>query len=152
MAIDGDVALAVLIRVQRARVDVDVGVKLLAGDTVAAREQQARDARGDDAFTQRRNHAASDKDVSCFHFFLHYNQITCKGNAFFPKCRRMSRVNNAKMGEDTQSSRATMTTQSIDRADAREIIQMFLKCSPVNLLFISQDNSNSPSWIRGGAA
>gem|GEM_PF-3528030 len=56
------------------------------------------------------------------------------------------------MGEDTQSSRATMTTQSIDRADAREIIQMILKCSPVNLLFISQDNSNSPSWIRGGAA
>ena len=152
MAIDGHVALAVLIGVQRARVDVDVGVKLLAGDTVAAREQQARDARGDDAFSQRRNHAAGDKDVSCFHFFFHYNQITCKGNAFFPKCRRMSRVNNAKMGEDTQSSRATMTTQSIDRADAREIIQMILKCSPLNLLFISQDNSNSPSWIRGGAA
>ena len=35
MAIDGDIALAVLIGVQRARVDVDVRVKLLAGDTVS---------------------------------------------------------------------------------------------------------------------
>ena len=44
MAIDSDVALAVLIGVQRARVDVDIGVKLLAGDAVTTREQQSRDA------------------------------------------------------------------------------------------------------------
>ena len=37
MAIDGDVALAVLIGVERTGVDVDVGVELLAGDAIAAR-------------------------------------------------------------------------------------------------------------------
>ena len=44
VAIDRDVALTVLIGVQRPRVDVDIGVKLLAGDAVATREQQSRDA------------------------------------------------------------------------------------------------------------
>ena len=72
MAIDGDIALAVLIGVERSRVDVDVGVKLLARHAVAAREQQPRDARRDDALAQRRHHAASDKNVSCFHFLTHY--------------------------------------------------------------------------------
>ena len=71
MAIDGDVALAVLVGVQRARVDVDVGVKLLAGDTIATREQQACNARRDDAFTERRYHAAGNKNVSCFHLLTH---------------------------------------------------------------------------------
>ena len=71
MTIDGDIALAVLIGVQRPWIDVDVGVKLLAGHTVAAREQQAGNARGDNALTKRRYHAAGDKDVSCFHVFSH---------------------------------------------------------------------------------
>ena len=84
VAIDGDIALAVLIGVERARVDVDVGVKLLAGDAVATREQESRNARGDNAFSKRRNDAAGDKYVSCFHFFTHYYIITCKDNTFFP--------------------------------------------------------------------
>ena len=73
VAIDGDIAFAVLIGVQRPWVDVDVGVKLLAGHAIAAGEQQAGNARGDNALTQRRHHAAGDKDVSCFHVFSHNN-------------------------------------------------------------------------------
>ncbi len=66
-AIFRDVTLAVLIGVERAGIDVDVGVELLNGDLVAARLQQLADAGGDDAFAQRGNHAARDEDEFCFH-------------------------------------------------------------------------------------
>ena len=46
------VALAVLIGVERAGVDVDVGVKLLDGDVVASCLKQFSDGGGDDAFSQ----------------------------------------------------------------------------------------------------
>ena len=42
VAVDGDVAFSVLIGIESARVDVDVGVEFLNGDLIAAREQQAR--------------------------------------------------------------------------------------------------------------
>ena len=84
MAVNRDIALSVLIRVKGARVDIDVGIKLLARHSIAAREQQSCYARSDDAFTQRRDHAASNKDVSCFHFFFHDFKLTDKDTSFFP--------------------------------------------------------------------
>ena len=62
-----DVALAVLVGVQGARVDVDVGVEFLNSDLIAASLQQAADAGGDDALTQRRDHSARDEDILCVH-------------------------------------------------------------------------------------
>ena len=61
------VALAVLVGVQGARVDVDVGVEFLNSDLIAACLQQTADAGGDDALTQRRDHSACDEDVLCVH-------------------------------------------------------------------------------------
>ena len=49
-AIDSDVALAVFVGVESARVDVDVGVELLDRDLVATSLQQFADAGRDDAF------------------------------------------------------------------------------------------------------
>ena len=69
--IDGDIALAVLVGVECAGIDVDIGVELLAGDAVAAREQQSGNAGCDNALTQRRDHAAGNKYVSGFHVFSH---------------------------------------------------------------------------------
>ena len=57
------VALTVLVGVQRARVDVDVGVELLDGYLVAASLQQFADGGGNNALSQRRNHAACDKNI-----------------------------------------------------------------------------------------
>ena len=45
------VALPMLVRVQRTRVDVDIGIKLLDGDLVAACLQQFADAGGNDALS-----------------------------------------------------------------------------------------------------
>ena len=45
------VALAVFVRVQRPRIDIDVGVELLNGHLVAACLQQFTDAGGDDALS-----------------------------------------------------------------------------------------------------
>jgi hypothetical protein len=57
------VALAVLVRIQRTWVDVDVGVKLLNGNFVTACLQQFADAGGNDAFSQRGNDAARDENI-----------------------------------------------------------------------------------------
>ena len=48
----GDVALSVLIGVERAGVDVDVGVKLLDGDFEATCLEKFADAGRDDAFAE----------------------------------------------------------------------------------------------------
>ena len=61
------VALAVLVRVQRPRVDVDVGVELLDGNLVAACLQQLTDAGGDNALSKLGNNAARDENVLCIH-------------------------------------------------------------------------------------
>ena len=42
MTVDGDVAFAMLIGVECTRVDIDVGVELLDGDTITARLEQTR--------------------------------------------------------------------------------------------------------------
>ena len=65
----GDVALAVLVGVERPGIDVDVRVELLNGHRIAARLQQAGDRCRDDAFAQRRSHAAGNKDVLRFFEF-----------------------------------------------------------------------------------
>ena len=62
-AVHGHVAFAVLVRVQRAWVDVDVGVHLLDGDVVAPCLQQLANARRDDALAQRRDHASRNEYV-----------------------------------------------------------------------------------------
>ena len=49
-AIYGDVAFAVLIGIERAGVDIDIGIKLLDGNLVAACLQQFTDGGRDDAF------------------------------------------------------------------------------------------------------
>ena len=72
-AVHGDIALAVFVRIQGARVDVDVGVELLDGDGIAARLQQFADAGRDDALAQRRYHAAGDEDI--FRICVHLTDI-----------------------------------------------------------------------------
>ena len=70
-AVGRDVALAMLIGVQRSRVNVDVRVELLDSDLVATCLQQLADARGYDALSERGNHAACHEDVLCIHnYFL----------------------------------------------------------------------------------
>jgi len=61
------IALAVLVGVQRPRVDVNIRVKLLYCYLVAACLQQFPYRGGDDALSQRGNHAARDEDVLCIH-------------------------------------------------------------------------------------
>ena len=69
-AIDSDVALAMFVGIEGARVDVDVGVELLNGDLVATCLQEFADACRDDAFAQRGDHASSDEDVFCVHMIV----------------------------------------------------------------------------------
>ena len=64
-AVFGYVAFAVFVRIERTRVYVDVGVEFLNGGLVAAREQQTRQRRGYDAFSQRRGHSAGNEDEFC---------------------------------------------------------------------------------------
>ena len=64
-AVVGDVNLAVLERAHRARVHVDVGVKLLRGYLEAAAFQQAAEGCGSDALAQTGDYAAGHEDVLC---------------------------------------------------------------------------------------
>ena len=66
-AVLGDIALAMLIGVQRPRVDVDVGVEFLIGDRIAPGLQQSGQRGGDDSFSQRGGHASCHEDVFCIH-------------------------------------------------------------------------------------
>ena len=66
VAVHGDVALAVLVGVQRARVDVDVRVEFLDGYVIASGLQQLANGGGDDAFSQGRGHSAGDENVLSF--------------------------------------------------------------------------------------
>ena len=61
-AVVGDEHLAVLERVHRPRVDVEVGVELLHGHGQPARGQQAPERRGRDALAERGRHTAGDED------------------------------------------------------------------------------------------
>ena len=62
-AVVGDEDLAVLERVHRAGVDVEVGVELLHRDAQAAGAQQVAEARGGQALAERGGDAAGDEDV-----------------------------------------------------------------------------------------
>ena len=62
-AVVGDEHLAVLVRVERAGVDVDVGVQLLHGDPQAAGRQQPPERRRSQPLAERARNPASDKNV-----------------------------------------------------------------------------------------
>jgi hypothetical protein len=64
-AIVGDEHLAVLERVHRARVDVDVGIELLHRDPEASSLEKSTQRRRRDAFTERAGHTARDENVLC---------------------------------------------------------------------------------------
>ena len=64
------VAFAVLIRVQRPRVDVDIGVELLDGNLVTPRLKQLAYRGRDNALTQRGNHTTRNEDILCAHILL----------------------------------------------------------------------------------
>ena len=52
-AVFRDVALPVLVRIQRARIDIEIGVEFLDGDTQAACLEKLGEGCGDDALSQR---------------------------------------------------------------------------------------------------
>ena len=61
------VALAVLIRVQRTRINVYIRIKLLDGYLVTACLQQLTDTGRNDSLSQGGNHTARNEDVLCIH-------------------------------------------------------------------------------------
>ncbi len=62
-AVVQDVDLAVLVRVHRAGIDVDVRVELLQADAEASPFQQHADGCGGETFAERADHAAGDEDM-----------------------------------------------------------------------------------------
>ena len=70
------VALAVLVRIQRTWVDVDVGVEFLDGYLVATCLQQFSNRGGNDALSQRGNDAARDKNILRIHKTMYF--MDCK--------------------------------------------------------------------------
>ena len=64
-AVNSHVALAVLVGIQRPRVDIDIRVDFLYGDGVATGLQQFADAGRNNAFTQGGNHASCHKNIAC---------------------------------------------------------------------------------------
>jgi len=68
MSVDGDVALAMLVGIECARVDVDVRVKFLDCHAVTAAEQQSRERARDDSLAERGDHSSGHKDVLSIHF------------------------------------------------------------------------------------
>ena len=97
-AVVGHVHLAVLERIHRARVDVQVGVELLDRDAQAARFQQQADGRRCDALAERRDHAAGDEDVFDLSLSCHRNSPFTFGREARPeaspgaRCRRREPV------------------------------------------------------------
>ena len=77
-AVGRHIAFAVFVRVQRAWVDVDVGVEFLNGDIVAPSLEQFSYRCRDDAFAQRRRHTTRDEDVFCFHETKLFLSFDCK--------------------------------------------------------------------------
>ena len=66
------VTLAMLIRIERTRVDIDIGVEFLNGNALTARLKQAADAGRDDALSERTNHTACYENVFGMHILLCY--------------------------------------------------------------------------------
>lgn len=67
----GHVTLSVLVRIQGSGVDIDIGIQFLNRHRIAACLQQAGDRRRNNAFTERRSHAARHENVLGFAEF-HY--------------------------------------------------------------------------------
>jgi hypothetical protein len=132
VTINRHVALTVLIGVQRTRVNVDVGVKLLARHTIAAREQQSGNAGRDNALAQRRHHATSDKNVSCFHFLFHLYKLTDKVTSFFPIIT----------GETTQNQSNPLSRgrHKSKNAKIQEQQQMITEYAKYNQVFHNESN------------
>ena len=70
MPIIGDIAFAMLVGVQRAWVDIDVGVELLNRDAVATCLEELTEGGSYDPLTQGGDYAPRDEDVLCFHYSL----------------------------------------------------------------------------------
>ncbi len=62
-AVVQDVDFAMLERVHRARIDVEIGIELLKNDAEPAQLQQGAEGRGGQAFPERTDNAAGDEDV-----------------------------------------------------------------------------------------
>ena len=67
----GHVTLSVLVRIQGSGVDIDIGIQFLNRHRIATCLQQAGDRRRNNAFTERRSHAARHENVLGFVEF-HY--------------------------------------------------------------------------------
>ena len=66
-AIGRYIAFSVFIGIERTRIYIDVGVKLLDRDFVASSLQQLTDTCRNNALSQRRNDATCDEYILCFH-------------------------------------------------------------------------------------
>ena len=111
-AVVGDEHLAVLERVHRARVDVDVRVELLHRDPQAAGLQQPPERRGGDALAEGRGHAPRDEDV------LGHRKLPVCGSVDAVTgaqptlaASRRPRTRSMTLGQST-NSRSTVTAQA----------------------------------------
>ncbi len=87
-AVLGDVALAVLVGVERSGIYVDVGVEFLNGHRVTAGLQQAGDRSRNNTLAERRRHAARYEYVlgfGKFHYCFIYKFVVTPFSAFFRK-------------------------------------------------------------------
>ena len=64
-AVNGHIAFAVLVGVQRPRIDIDVGIDFLDGDGIAAGLQQFADTGRNNAFSKGGDHASRNEYVAC---------------------------------------------------------------------------------------
>ena len=71
MSVFRHVALAVLIGIECAGVNVDVRIELLYRDAIATCLKELTQGGGDNALTKGRDHTTCDEDVLCFHYSLH---------------------------------------------------------------------------------
>ena len=62
--VDGHVALTVLVGIQCPRVNIDIGVEFLYGDSVSASLQQLADAGGNNAFTEGGDHTSRNENIA----------------------------------------------------------------------------------------
>ena len=89
------IALAVLVRIQRSGVDVDVGIEFLDGDPQPSGLQELRQRSRNDAFAQGGGHAASNENVLCVHAekdFLYWITKVGKEKGFVKSFRNFHEI------------------------------------------------------------
>ena len=64
------VALSVLVRIQSSRIDVDVGIEFLDGDPKSSGLKKFGQRCGNDTFSQRGSHTASNENILCTHILF----------------------------------------------------------------------------------